>query len=74
MFMRIMMVIGVVTLVLALIMFVRVSRTSRPPFSGKPLGTSTLSHGGPPAVQPATGLPDQPGDDVRNQDRGGSTR
>jgi hypothetical protein len=72
--MRIMMVIGVVTVVLALIMLARVSHTDRPPLSPKPLGTSTLSHGGPPAAQPSTGVPDRQGDDIRDQDRGGSTR
>jgi hypothetical protein len=72
--MRIMMVVAVITVVLALVMLARVSHTDRPPLSPNPLGTSTLSHGGPPAAQPSTALPDQPDDDVRNQGPGGSTR
>ena len=74
MFLRIMMVVGLVTLVLALIMLARVSHRDSPSLSPKPLGTSTLSHGGPPAAQPSTGVPDRQGDDMRDQDRGGSTR
>jgi hypothetical protein len=72
--MRIMMVLGLITVVLALVMLARVSHTDRPPLSPKPLGTSTLNHGGPPAAQPSTGLPDQPDDDVRNQGPGESAR
>jgi hypothetical protein len=74
MFLRIMMGVGLATLALALFMLARVSHSDRPSLSPKPLGTSTLSHGGPSSAQPSPGIPDRQGDDMREQDRGGSTR
>lgn len=74
MFIRVMVAIGIVALVLALIVLTRVSHKETPPLSAKPMGTSTLSHGGPPAARPSPELPDRPGAEVRNQTSGGGTR
>lgn len=74
MFIRIMLIVGLATLVLAFILLVHASRTGTSPFSDKPLGTSTLGHGGPPVAPPSEGLPDRPGDGARDQDRLGDAK
>jgi hypothetical protein len=74
MFVRIMFIIGLATLVLACIMLARVSRTVTPPLSAKPLGTNTLSHGGPSVAPLSTRLPDSPGDNTDARDREGEMK
>jgi hypothetical protein len=71
MFVRIMFIIGMATLVLAFIIFARVSHTVPPPLSAKPLGASTLSHGGPSVAPLSRRLPDRPGDSAKDRDREG---
>ena len=74
MFIRIMIVVGLATLALAFIMVARGSHTGTPPLSTKPLGTSTLSHGGPPVTPPFKVLPARPADSANEQDRAGDTK
>lgn len=74
MFIRIMIVVGLATLALALIMIARGSHTGTPPPSTKPLGTSTLSHGGPSITPPLNVLPARPADSANDQDRAGDTK
>jgi len=74
MFIRIMIIVGLATLVLALLMLARGFPIVPPPLSDKPLGTSTLSHGGPSIAPPSKELPDRSGDGVRHQDGVGGTR
>jgi len=74
MFIRIMIVVGLAALALALIMVARGSHTVTPPLSAKPLGTNTLSHGGPSATPPIKVLPARPGDSANNQHRPGDTK
>lgn len=69
MFIRILVIVGLATSVLAFIMLARVSRTVPPTLPAKPLGISTLGHGGPPVAPSSKGLPDRSGDGARDQDR-----
>jgi len=74
MFIRIMIVVALAALALAFIMVARGSHTVTPPLSAKPLGTSTLSHGGPPATPPSKVMPARPGESTNDQDRAGGTK
>jgi hypothetical protein len=74
MFIRIMVIVGFAALVLAFIMLAHISRTVTPPLSAKPLGTSTLSHGGPSVAPPSKELPDHPDDGTREQDSLGDAK
>jgi len=74
MFIRIVGTVGFATLVLAFFMLAHVSGTVPPTLSAKSLGTSPLSHGGPPVALPSQGVPDRPGDGARDQDRVGDAK
>jgi hypothetical protein len=74
MFVRIMFIIGMATLVLAFIILPRVSHTVTPPLSAKPLGTSTLSHGGPSVAPLSTRSPERLGDSANARDREGEMK
>jgi len=74
MFIRIVGTVGFATLVLAFFMLAHVSGTVPLTLSAKSLGTSTLSHGGPPVALPSKGVPDRPGDGARDQDRVGDAK
>jgi hypothetical protein len=69
MFVRIMFIIGTATLVLSFIILARLSHTVTPPLSDKPLGTSTLSHGGPSVAPLSRRAPDRPRDGAKARDR-----
>jgi hypothetical protein len=73
MFLRIMMIVGLASLVLALIMLARGSHTITPPLSDKPLGKSMLSHEGPSAAPPSKESPDRSGSGVKHEDGVGGT-
>jgi hypothetical protein len=74
MFVRIMFIVGLATLVLACIILTRVSPTVTPRLAAMPLGTSTLSHGGPSVAPHSTRLPDRPGGGAYARDREGETK
>lgn len=74
MFVRIMSVVGLATLALAFIIVARGSHTGTPPPSTKPLGTSTLNHGGPPVTPPLKVLPARSPDSANDQDGAGDTK
>jgi hypothetical protein len=74
MFVRIIFIVGLATLILACIILTRVSHTVTPRLSATPLGTSTLSHGGPSVAPLSTRLPDRPGEDANARDHEGETK
>jgi|GEM_PF-2035183 len=74
MFIRVMIIVGLATLALAFFMVTRGSHGIKSTPSAKPVGTSTLSHGGQPATSPSNGLPYRSDESANDQDRAGKTK